>query len=345
MSNWQALVRGLRPPISAEVAGPACVLIRVGDTRGTRFDVTEVPALTGDVVDEVLDRVTRGKRRPQLLVYRRSSPAGRERLREAGLSYLGADGRVLLQAPQLYVDHDRPDDRRNESLGWDASTTALTRSPFAVRGSRVARWLLLHPEQSFAISELAAHVELSVAAVSRAVQALDELAVVQTASVAGDARAREVRLGRADSLLNAWLPLWQRRRVRRTIWDVGTDSVEGAIKLVASAAAEQDVAWALGGLAGAVEVHRAVEPADALVWIGADDLPRLDKTLMPEPARRGRGRGTVRVTAAPDPWTLGLARERDKLPVADPVQLWLDCSSEGERALEAADAVAKEMGW
>jgi hypothetical protein len=264
-------------------------------------------------------------------------------LREAGLSYLGADGRVLLQAPRIYVDRDREDDRPDPSLSWGTATASLPRNPFAVRGSRVARWLLLHPEQSFAISELAANVELSVAAVSRAVQALDELAVVQTAPAAGDARGREVRLSRAVSLLNAWLPVWQRRRVRRTLWDVGTDSVESAVKLVVSAAAEQDVGWALGGLAGAAEVDRAVEPADALVWIDADDLPRLSKSLMPERSRGGRG--TIRVTAAPDPWTLGLATERSTLPVADPVQLWLDCSSEGERALEAADAVGKEMGW
>jgi hypothetical protein len=35
----------------------------------------------------------------------------------------------------------------------------------------------------------------------------------------------------------------------------------------------------------------------------------------------------------------------DGLPVSDPVQLWLDCSSEGERALEAADTVAAVAGW
>ncbi len=299
--------------------------------------------MTGDVVDGVLDRVARGTPLPPLLIYGRSSPSGRERLREAGLSYMGADGRVLLQTPRLYVDRDRLDDRLPQSLGWDESVSGLPRNPFAVRGSRVARWLLLHSEQSFAIGELAAHVELSVAAVSRAVQALDELAVVQTAAAVGDARGRVVRLSRADTLLNAWLPVWQRRRVQRTIWDVGTDSVESAIKLVASAAAAQDVAWTLGGVAGAAEVHRAVEPADALVWIAADDLPHLAESLMPERARGSRG--TVRVAAAPDPWTLALATERSMLPVADPVQLWLDCSSEGERALEAADAVAEEMGW
>jgi hypothetical protein len=198
-------------------------------------------------------------------------------------------------------------------------------------------------QQSFVISQLATDVELSVAAVSRAVQALDEMALVRTATAAGDARGREVRLGRPIELLNAWLAVWQRRRVQRTTWDVGADTVESAIKLVASAASERDVDWALGGLAGAAEVARAVEPADAAVWIAPDDLAALAEVLMPERSRGGRG--TLRVTAAPDPWTLALATARGKLPVADPVQLWLDCSSEGERALEAADAVAKVMGW
>jgi hypothetical protein len=342
MPNWQALTRGLSPPLAAEIAGPAAVIIRVDGKHATRFEVTEVSALTGDAVDDVLARAAAGKR--QLLVYDRSSPASRERLREAGLSYVGADGRVLLQAPPLYVDRDRPADRSTQQAGWGTAThSSIPRNPFAVRGSRVARWLLLHPEQSFVISELAAHVELSVAAVSRAVQALDEMAVVQTATAAGDARGREVRVSRPIDLLNAWLPVWQRRRVQRTTWDIGADSAAGAIKLVASAASERGVGWALGGLAGAAEVARAVEPADALVWIDPDDLATLAAVLMPE--RSGGGRGTVRMSVAPDPWTLSLATEDGKVPVADPVQLWLDCSSEGERALEAADAVAKAMGW
>jgi hypothetical protein len=252
---------------------------------------------------------------------------------------------VLLQAPPLYVDRDRPADRSAQQVGWGrVANPAVSRNPFAVRGSRVARWLLLHPEQSFVISELAAHVELSVAAVSRAVQALDDLAVAQTATAAGDARGREVRVSRPIDLLNAWLPIWQRRRVQRTIWNIGADSVASAIELMASAASDQDVGWALGGLAGVAEVARAVEPADALVWIDPEDLAALAEVLVPERSRGGR-LGTVRISAAPDPWTLGLATGGGELPVADPVQLWLDCSSEGERALEAADAVAKAMGW
>lgn len=163
MPNWQVLLQGLSPPLAAEITGPAAAIIRVDGKHATRFAVTEVSALTSDAVDDVLARAAAGKR--QLLVYDRSSPASRERLREAGWSYMGADGRVLLQAPPLYVDRDRPADRSTQQAGWGTATrTSIPRNPFAVRGSRVARWLLLHPEQSFVISELAAHVELSVAA-------------------------------------------------------------------------------------------------------------------------------------------------------------------------------------
>jgi hypothetical protein len=42
MPNWQALVRDLPTPLSAEVTGPTAVLIRVDDKHATRFEVMEV---------------------------------------------------------------------------------------------------------------------------------------------------------------------------------------------------------------------------------------------------------------------------------------------------------------
>jgi len=46
-----------------------------------------------------------------------------------------------------------------------------------------------------------------------------------------------------------------------------------------------------------------------------------------------------------DPFVLSLASNRNGIQVADPVQLYLDCRSAGERALEAAEAIRAEMGW
>ncbi len=102
--------------------------------------------------------------------------------------------------------------------------------------------------------------------------------------------------------------------------------------------------WAIGGLAGAARVARAVEPADVLVWTTVERAGELARELAPEPASPGAP-GALRVAVAPDPWTLKLARLIDGVPVADPVQLWLDTASQGERALEAADALAARAGW
>jgi len=113
--------------------------------------------------------------------------------------------------------------------------------------------------------------------------------------------------------------------------------------LLREAVENQPYGWAIGGLAGAAMVRRAVEPVDVLVWASDEEAATLAKVLRPERARGGLG--VVRIAVAPDPWTLGLARRIDGLPVADPVGLWLDCASEGERALEATEVLADIAGW
>jgi hypothetical protein len=175
------------------------------------------------------------------------------------------------------------------------------------------------------------------------VRALEDGALVREAMSDTGGRRRYLRLERPRALLDAWLPLWQRRRIRYLQWDIGARNADEALSLLSKAVEDVPCGWALGGLAGAAMVRRVVEPADVVVWTSADDLPTLAHILQPEPARGGLG--MVRVAVAPDPWTLGLARQIDGLPVADPVQLWLDASSEGERALEAADALAEAAGW
>ena len=153
-------------------------------------------------------------------------------------------------------------------------------------------------------------------------------------------RRRDLRLERPRALLEAWLPWWERRRVIQHRWDVGARDADDASRLLAETGTQ---GWALGGLAGAAAIRRAVEPADVLVWASEDGVQALREVLAPVSGRTGRG--LVRVAVAPDPWTLGLADRSGTLPVADPVQVWLDTSSEGERALEAADAIVDAMGW
>ena len=103
-------------------------------------------------------------------------------------------------------------------------------------------------------------------------------------------------------------------------------------------------AFVVGGLAGASRVRRSVEPGDVLVWTTAEEGDRSSRV----PAARPVARGAAGTCGLPSPRIRGhwrLATRVDGLLVADPVQLWLDCASEGERALEAAEAVAEATGW
>jgi DNA-binding transcriptional ArsR family regulator len=243
----------------------------------------------------------------------------------------------------LYVERDDALSARNAA--WDVDhDTSQTRNPFAARGSRVPRWLLLHHTQQFSVSEIAHAVDMSSPAVSRLVRALDDRALTSDAQ-SDDARRRQVALSRPRALLDEWARHWQRRRIRRHWWDIGARDAEEALAVLAEVAAEHPQGWAIGGLAAATYWQRAVEPADVLVWTDAPQrLTALAERLDPQTERGPGRRGSLRVAVAPDPWVLTLSQP-GLVPVADPVQVWLDCATEGERALEAADAVAEAVGW
>jgi hypothetical protein len=140
--------------------------------------------------------------------------------------------------------------------------------------------------------------------------------------------------------LEEWLPSWQRWRMQRWRWDIGARDVDEALELLLVVDPKRE--WAIGGLAGAAVLNRAVEPASVALWVSPEAVESVD-ALKPVESRAGRG--TLEVMVAPDPWTLGLSRPVSGLPIADPAQLWLDCASEAERALKAADAVAQVMSW
>jgi hypothetical protein len=202
--------------------------------------------------------------------------------------------------------------------------------------------MLNHPDEQFSPSSLARNVYLNPAAISRILTALEDAALIgEAASMPRRGRSRTVQLTRPLALLEEWLPVWQRRRIQRRRWEIGAHDVAEALSNLR--AVDDRSGWALGGLVGASTMSRAVEPTMVTLWASAAAVERLAKALDPVESRGGRG--TVEVALAPDRWTLELSRTVDDLPIADPVQLWLDCASEGERALEAADAVAQIMSW
>lgn len=300
--------------------------------RVTTFKVEREEALTAARAEEL----AAVEARQRLVVFERSSPQARELLRRRGLSYAAGDGELFVHAPPVHVE--RPPTRRA------VVPAPAPAAPFAVRASRIPRWLLLNPGERPTFRELASAVELSEAMVSRTVRSLSDDGLVVVESDPADARRRRVRLRNPGSLLNAFERATAARRLRRLTWDVGARDIEEALRRLRTAAKHLALPYAVGGLAGAAYVRRVVEPVELSVWIARDDPGLWAEELMAVPSRPGPGRFTAFL--APDPFMFSLATShKDITKVADPVQLYLDCRRAGERALEAADAIRAEMNW
>jgi DNA-binding MarR family transcriptional regulator len=276
-----------------------------------------------------------GQREPRLVVFERSSPQAREVLRDAGVPYASESGEMFVHVPPVHVEWPA-----SRSPGWSRAASA---SPFAIRSSRVARWLLLNAEAEPSLRDIGAAVELSESMVSRTVRALAEESLVEVAADPRDARRRRVRLRDAGGLLDAFERADAARRVRRQTWDIGARDVDRVLDRLGRAGSHLGAPYAVGGVAGASLLRRAVEPAAVDVWIQRTDIDRWIEELVAVPARPGPA--TLTAQLAPDPFVLGLGTSVDRITIADPVQLYLDCRRAGERALEAAEVIRKEMGW
>jgi len=295
------------------------------------------------VVSEILDLAGKPASKPLLVYFERASASATRILREHRISFIGKAGQCFLFHPPLLVDRELPpiDAPMAEPL---TSVRADERNPFGRTGSRVLRWLLLHPLEEFSMHDLTRDTGLSGALVSRVVHALDSEAWIDLTPDRQDRRVRRVRMRRPRQALAAWSQAWERRRVPAESWNIRADGVEAAMRrLMRVKKHNPDLRWAVGGLAGASLIERVAEPATTLLWVSRDHLEGLRTALAP--TRSLRAQPSLRVALAPDDFIFELAEQSKGVPVVDRVQLWLDCSGEGERALQAADAITRGMGW
>lgn len=269
----------------------------------------------------------------RLLFIERAAPQALSMLREAGTSYVTRAGEWhLVDPPGLFIV--KPADRKASS-----SADPSPNRPLGKGTARIARWLLLHPNDASTITDLARESRVSEATSSRAVRHLAERDLVIVTTTA-DARRRSVAVRDRAALLDTLADESPWRHARRTTWEVGAHSADEALRLIRRAAEDCD-RYAIGELAGAALVRRLVEPATTVLWIPDLDVAAWQDALLAQPARPAPGRITMRV--APDPVVLDWGSEIDGLRVADPVQLYIDCRHAGERAIDAAEALRDQV--
>jgi hypothetical protein len=333
-----AILQAYSRPEPFEISiGKARASLSIDGRRERSFAVRRVGVLTRAGAEELLAEIKKApaSRWRVMIAFERSSPEARAYLRERRASYAAADGEVFLYDPPLYVE--RPPRRKVVPIGPSPA------APFANRASRVPRWLLLHATEQPSFRELATRLELSEAMVSRTMRALTDDGLAAIGADPADARRRLAQLPESGPLLDAFERAAALRRSRRVTWEIDAGDAPDAIKTIHKTARKLNVAYAIGGVAGASLVRRLVEPVDVVVWIRQGDVDLWAETLAPIVSRPAPGRVTMQL--ARDPFVLSLATDRDGIRVADPVQLYLDCRAAGEGALEAADAIRAEMRW
>src|SRR4029077_7265091 len=122
----------------------------LGGQKVDSFDVLTLADLTVSAAREIQRLEGSG----HLVRYERSSPEARTLLRKAAIPFVGNDGEVYLHLPPLHIEIP--------GKGKVGSTPIEQRqAPFALRSSRVSRWLLLNRLAEPTIRELSAAVELS----------------------------------------------------------------------------------------------------------------------------------------------------------------------------------------
>lgn len=250
--------------------------------------------------------------------------AGAQACRDAGVSWFDLSGNADIRAPGLHV---RAEGRPNRFLRRGRPGNAL-----APKGSRVARWLLMHPERAFLQREISKGAGVDEGLTSRVVRWLEERELV-VKDARGAWRAKE-----PGALLDAWQEAYDFNRHRVVRGILGARSSDEVMQNLANALDHRRVGYAISGLAGAWLLTQHAMFRIVTVLLQGEAPPSLlgDLGLLDEP----RGANVWLVVPNDDAVFMG-SRLEHGLSCAHPLQVYLDLKAHPERAAEAAGEVRR----
>jgi len=252
--------------------------------------------------------------------------SGKQACERAGVSWFDFSGNAHIIAPGIRVIVDgRPN--RFRSRGRPASA-------FAPKSSRVARYLLMHPDEAVTQREIARATGVSEGFVSRIVRRLEEEHYVGR-DEGGALRVKDPRL-----LLEAWRE--QYRFSRHTIirGHVAARSGDALARLVGDTLKARGLEHAATGLAAAWQLTRFATFRIATFYLDAEPQAALGDELGFREDARG---ANLWLVVPNDAGVFQGAQERDRLRCVHPVQVYLDLKEHPERAAEAAERVRAEL--
>ncbi len=315
---------------SDERTGPDLLITASGKTFVIEFKQSTGTATIAAAARQLLSYRKRTAKQVVLLIaVPFMGEAGRRVCEELGVGWIDLSGNAHIVASGLrIIVEGRPN--RFLSAGRPPNL-------FAPKSSRVARWLIMHPDQSITQRELARTVDMGEGFISRIISRLEQEGYVIREN--GSA----IRSKNPSLLLDAWQERYQFSKHMVHQGYISARSGDALLKFLHNEFASWKVEYAATGLAAAwmftkfvafrtVTVYVPHEPTDELLQgLAYSDDPRGANTWLVVPNDKGVFHG---------------AGEKEGIRCVHPVQAYLDLKDQPERAMEAAERLRKEyLNW
>ncbi len=249
----------------------------------------------------------------------------REILQDAGISWIEPDGDCRIVLGSLFIERLG---RRPTRRDADAPGTRYVADPFSGAALRVVRWLLIQPDRSWTLADMAARTGLTQGFVSRTFKTLARNAYLDRARGAS-------RLSDRDALLKAWAaaPAPGDAILEHVAIIGGPEAILRAIR-----ALDDPPRYAITAEAAADRLAPFTRFARVELYV--TDFAPWDEALQLTPVARG---GNVILIRPTDGGALDGSFERDGLMLASRPQLYVDLVRRGGASAEAA-AFMRERG-
>lgn len=317
-----------RVRLNSSTASEADAVIEIG---GFTFAIAWKGAGTIAQVSDAARQARRnasllGKRALPLVAVPFMGPAGRDLCEEAKVGWLDLSGNAYLVAPGLRVKIDGQPNRY-KSPGRPSSA-------FAPKSARIARWLLLHPNQALTQREIATATEMDEGFTSRIVAKLEEDELI-TRDPGGSIRVHD-----PDLLLDAWSESYRFSKHLVLRGHVSARSGEALLRNMAEVLGERRESYAATGLAAAWLLNRFAGFRIVSIYLAEPPEPQLLECLG---FREGEQGANAWLVVPNDEGVFHGAGDHEGVRSVHPVQAYVDLKEHPERAKEAALQLRRDL--
>ena len=253
---------------------------------------------------------------------------GREYCDDVGVSWLDLSGNSSITARNLYIR-----ERGNRNLFRNRGPL---NSAFGTKGSRIARWMLIHPDEAFRQRDLAKAVGLNEGYTSRVIRKLLDSHLV-TRSRAG------IQVEDPDLLLDAWNEVYRFRKHALIPGHITARSGLDLAREIADTLDDHGIRYAMTGLPAAWFYTQYAAFRLVSVYLGEVPSTELKRQLSFREDRRGANTWFV---VPNDEGVFQSVKALDGVRCVHPVQAYVDLHEHPERSAEALDELKyRRLNW